>query len=1673
MAKVRRVVRKTDTPGSSGFDDQFWPVVVALVVLGGFLLSVIFVYLDNQPWMFWPSLILLPIVITAMIVLLSKINSKFWRRSMQLALVISIIAHLIAFVWTVESLIFAKLVKPQDELTDLVRDREPIVAPDYTQQEQNEIQTELEEIVETDIPDPEPEELEPEREEIEEPEPERPQPTPVPDPEETPRPQIVERQETTETVPRQSESMSRLSRQTTEAQARTGTVAEVPETAQEQPSAQVEPNQTEVERQNTEQQVQRRETTDVPSAVQENRTTELARTQPQESATTETTNAPTLPREVNQPTLNTPRTTVETPDAPSVPREVEQAVQPQNIAASRQSTSQTLERPDVEATVATTAPTNNTERRERAEERPTDATTPSPVENSRPRETPRPTVNTLVENVPNPTTAPTAAPRQPTPNNTQTSPTQRNQSTPTITQTQTNAEPTSNPSPTPTNTPQRNVSSQSVAQSTPSSSAPSRTQHTSPTATTATTAASAAVAPNSPASDAIASNAATASTAVAQQSTSNASAARATPNASPSTATDVSATSATQATRRPTGATAQTVAQSNTSVSRTRTDTSATPSASTSAVVNVDSSQAPTQSSNPSPRPTASTVARQESSNTAAATRSQHSQPTETASPSTQVAGASRAQSQTSDAPSINSQTTPTDSPSRSSTASITAASPTAIESPAETVATRGAGNPALSPAATAINRSESGTAGIGTTANVDRAQPAADSPANTASNSAARAEAMQNTPTGDAFAPSEIAQLSRSRADLPTPSATMEATDLPNANRPGAEQATDSNATASAAQVSAQSNADNGPVTAARGSVEVDLGPTKVVSDSATGRASGGGQEALNFDTQANQPSRSETGGSPQLALAAVTEAEDLVAPDGTGGGQPSVAPNAEAVAVAPAESGGDTPVTGGPSTTVEQGPSADVSTGETQSETTLARTEAAEAVPGETAAGGGDEDDDEEDEEEQLARANAAGSPQLALSAPTIGDAPASPTGTPGGEGPSTPSSVASSTDVARADTGAGAPASGGASAAVEAGEVSDSGGGEQIAQAEIGRAEAVEAAPGEAAIGGGTSAPSRSVASAQIAANTQAATVSEAGMPRSSGSPGAPPADAQGVEITQLAGGAAAPAISGPAGALGGPTAAIAANSTAQGTAAGLRQASARIANSGSVAMNDSNAGAPLARSSTVNLPAGTTTSATVNDIQAGTTASTSDSNAMLGGTDVGEVSRQRTGGLVVNVQATEGPGGLGGDYSDDAGINTRRASTESTAVQIAANSRFVRTDPGGRVSTNNKAIVTAEAFENRRRPTGEGPGGANRASPETERAIEMGLGFLHKNQLPDGSWSLNNFSQRWRGMESERAQLNSDTAATGLTLLAFQGAGYTHKEWKYAQSVKRGIQWLVAHQKENGDLYVEFDELSSKSVRLYSHSIAALALCEAYGMTGDPELKEPAQKAIDFIIASQDKQRGGWRYRPGINADTSVSGWMMMALYSADLSGLEVEPETYAGVGKFLTQAQVRNAPHLYRYNPDANPRDRKQAAGLKASPSMTSVGLLMRLYSGWRADNPLLIKGADYLLKNLPTYGTEADVKKHLNKRDTYYWYYATMVMINTDEKRWKTWQDRLHPLLVNTQAQQGVKAGSWDPGGRIPDKWGKFGGRLYVTTLNLLSLEVQYRKLPLYHEMKQ
>ncbi len=122
------------------------------------------------------------------------------------------------------------------------------------------------------------------------------------------------------------------------------------------------------------------------------------------------------------------------------------------------------------------------------------------------------------------------------------------------------------------------------------------------------------------------------------------------------------------------------------------------------------------------------------------------------------------------------------------------------------------------------------------------------------------------------------------------------------------------------------------------------------------------------------------------------------------------------------------------------------------------------------------------------------------------------------------------------------------------------------------------------------------------------------------------------------------------------------------------------------------------------------------------------------------------------------------------------------------------------------------------------------------------------------------------------------------------------------------------------------------------------------------------------------------------------------------------------------------------------------------------PSMTAAGLLCRQYLGLRRGDPVMLEGMNVLTSNLPDNA----------RRDVYYWYYATQVLHNAPGPEWDEWNRQMRRVLIETQCKEGCATGSWDPEKPSRDKWSDQGGRIFVTSMAALSLEVYYRYLPLY-----
>jgi hypothetical protein len=331
-------------------------------------------------------------------------------------------------------------------------------------------------------------------------------------------------------------------------------------------------------------------------------------------------------------------------------------------------------------------------------------------------------------------------------------------------------------------------------------------------------------------------------------------------------------------------------------------------------------------------------------------------------------------------------------------------------------------------------------------------------------------------------------------------------------------------------------------------------------------------------------------------------------------------------------------------------------------------------------------------------------------------------------------------------------------------------------------------------------------------------------------------------------------------------------------------------------------------------------------------------------------------------------------------------------------------------------------------------------------KTEGAVALGLRWLAAQQHRSGLWSLS-------GPYSGGSKQENPEAATAMALLAFQGAGYTPASdptHPFTTVVRDGWKALLKRQHSDGRFYAE--PMGSHS--LYTQAQCTMALCELYAMTGDAVYHDAAQRAVDYCVKIQSK-RGGWRYGendpggPYTDSDLSVTGWFVMALQSARMGGIEVPSPVFDKINEFLDSVQ-RGDEHGY----DVGSRYAYQVRD-GATLALSAEGLLCRQYLGWPHDDPRLAAGVEYLSANLPAW----------DKRNVYYWYYATQVLHHMEGKPWRKWNDEMKVLLPAHQEKRGRERGSWDP---KRDRWGDAGGRLYVTCLSLLTLEVYYRHLPMY-----
>jgi hypothetical protein len=324
-----------------------------------------------------------------------------------------------------------------------------------------------------------------------------------------------------------------------------------------------------------------------------------------------------------------------------------------------------------------------------------------------------------------------------------------------------------------------------------------------------------------------------------------------------------------------------------------------------------------------------------------------------------------------------------------------------------------------------------------------------------------------------------------------------------------------------------------------------------------------------------------------------------------------------------------------------------------------------------------------------------------------------------------------------------------------------------------------------------------------------------------------------------------------------------------------------------------------------------------------------------------------------------------------------------------------------------------------------------------SEASELAVENGLRWIVEHQQTDGSWRFHHHKGDCAGRCPNEGTRESTTAATGLSLLALMGAGYTHQSGKYQTEVSQGLGYLQERIRytPHGGILAEGKD------GMYAQAIATMALAEAFSMTRDTSLVEPIQATRRYIVKAQHSG-GSWGYNAGYPGDTTLTGWQLMALKSCQLAGFPTERTTWQVAESFIDSMRRSDGSFGYRTPDDA-------------TITTTAIGLLSKMYLGMHKEHGDLSLGADLMLQTGPS------------KTDVYFNYYGTQVLHHLQDPDWKIWNEEMRDYLVSTQVHgEGHPDGSW----YFPDQHGQVGGRLYTTAMSVMILEVYYRYLPLYED---
>ena len=297
-----------------------------------------------------------------------------------------------------------------------------------------------------------------------------------------------------------------------------------------------------------------------------------------------------------------------------------------------------------------------------------------------------------------------------------------------------------------------------------------------------------------------------------------------------------------------------------------------------------------------------------------------------------------------------------------------------------------------------------------------------------------------------------------------------------------------------------------------------------------------------------------------------------------------------------------------------------------------------------------------------------------------------------------------------------------------------------------------------------------------------------------------------------------------------------------------------------------------------------------------------------------------------------------------------------------------------------------------------------------------------------------------------------KMRNETAMTSLAILALASLGHQPADpTPEGRCMRKALDFVLRPEAQEKDGYFGQNDGS----RMYGHGIATLMLSEMLGMGADAAqddlIREKCRRAIDLILRAQkmpknDQNFGGWRYSPDAgDSDLSVTVWQTMALRSARNAGLDVPKQAIDDAVKYIKLL----------YQGDRDNRRAMIGGGFGYQSrgneiSTTAEGLLAMQVCG-QYESVEVRGAADRLFR---------DGIRQGERWFFYATYYYAQGMYQRGGK-YAAEGSRLVPeLLLPLQSREG-----WWEGMNGEERQ---GGRVYATSMAILSLSVKDHYLPIY-----